>query len=248
MLSRKQISIANYIFPALILAQGNLLAQLQKLFYVNMTVVASRNNIGISYAPAGGQLGAGYEVRRCLVVGAVAVSTTRAAAGSVDVFNNDFVFCGNAFGFPATTIGVCSHNFFAWSAIGASLNNNVSTNLVAHDCGACFATVAATTFSACQDATLPVAAGNLLNQNPRTQLRTFYDVASPGQKKFPMDGRLYLDSVLVGAGTPVVAVPRDADGVLRPRPPAQGPWEPRLTCYAPAGELLRGTTKRGVNS
>jgi len=98
------------------------------------------------------------------------------------------------------------------------------------------------------DGTLPVHATNLLNQDMRTNLRFFFDLARPGDKAFAWDSRIHQDSVLTGAGLAIPAVVYDADGQLRPDPPAIGAYEPYSTCYAPAAEIVRGAGKRGTGA
>jgi hypothetical protein len=169
--------------------------------------------------------GAGYQADNCLLVehGTAGVYIDQ---GNIACYNNTALFCN--YGFSGNFVGVPGVGRF---------NNNVAIECSSLDFHGIGVTANALN-CADTDGTLPVDATNLRNQDARTQLRIFYDLARAGNKAFTFDGRIHHDSVLVGMGLAIAGLTRDGDGRLRPDPPSIGAWEPYPTAYAPAAEIV----------
>ena len=249
MLSRCQIvnkSMINYT--------GNLLAQNIQVRVVNLRRTGSATSAGLGshvlYNPGVAQAGAGIWVDRMVCTGGgggSAVNIRATATANTCLITNSLAF-GTDLGFAVTTNAQTILNCTAIGCFNSGFNLNVNVaggNLVAAECGtADFVTAGLCQNCADTDGSLPVHATNLRNQDMRTQLRFFFDLASPGLKKFPRDYRIQEDSVLVGAGLLQALVPRDCDGRLRPNPPSIGAWEPYSACYSPGAELIRGALRQ----
>ena len=223
---------------------GDNSAQAVQVFVRNLTTGA------VGYTSTVGKEGFGVRYSRLLSYSATLSVSTRQAGGATQI-DNCFVL-GSLISGSGINVAVASllyNNTVMDLYYGYNLGNkaNVVTNCVASECAACFAATgggAVLTYCADTDGTLPVHATNLRNQDARTQLRFFYDLASPGQKKFTSDGRIQQDSVLAVAGLAIPAVPYDADGQLRPDPPSIGAWQPYAPCYAPGAEMIRGALRQ----
>ena len=253
MLSRNQLTMNPG--NSFVVYSGNLLAQVVQSVVSNLLLLPKGTSVqhSVIYGPTAGQAGAGLWAKRLYIIGGAGrgVQFSNYNAGTMKITN-----CGafgiNTVGFALS--GVADVDVFNCVAVGNagggfSLQNaTLGRNLVAFGNVPDFTLAAGCRNCASGDATLPAGPTNLLSQNPRTQLRFFYDLASPGQKKFPLDFRIDQDSVLSAAGVAVALVPRDADGRLRPDPPSIGAYEPYAVAYAPAAELIRGASKRGVQT
>ena len=244
MLSRRQIGIVNNssVNNSVIHYSGNLLAQNQQVHVTNLVVATTNQMINVYYNPTAGQAGQGILVKRVETYGGrgASIYILVANAGTCAIYNcfgarcTVFIAIINNCGPIANCAGIHAQNY------AFNLNSNVGLNCFAMEISTLgFANAANARFCADTDNSLPVAAGNLRNQNPRTQLRTFRDLASPGLKKFPEDLRFDQDSVMSLAGQAVVAVPRDCDGRLRPAPPSMGPFEYGTSAFVPAAEIIR---------
>jgi hypothetical protein len=246
MLSRKQIHLFHTAHAvALIQYSGNLVGQNVQAFVVNASLATTGNTYDLYYAPTVGQAGAGVRISRCLFIGGrIGIVSTNAAANTFQVDNSIFLGC--------FSVGAVTYPHYSYFNTTIRCYTGMSYNVLGRNCvdiesGQGFLNLG-WQYCADTDGSLPVHATNLRNQNMRTQLLTFYDLASPGQKKFPDDPRIQRGSVLVGAGVQLAAVPVDADGRTRPNPPAQGAYEPYEACYAPGSEIIRGASKRGVKT
>lgn len=222
---------------------GNLLAQNQQVVWTNLSA-GPNSSACFSYQAAAGQAGAGLKCKRCfatpLSLGFYALNHN---AGTV-IWENCLALKGPS-GFAAgiarsCTAVLCVQGF---AQVEADLRN-----LLAIECSTCFigGALAGAQNCADTDGTLPVHATNLRNQDPRTQVRPLYDLASPGNKKFEWGMAPHYDSVLRGAGVAIAGVTRDYFGVARPNPPAIGAVEPWADGYAPGAELIRSLRRKGV--
>ena len=255
--SRQQLHLLGANVAGEVSFAGNLLAQNVQAIVANLTFQASAgsNHAWVAYSPAAAQEGQGVWVRRCVGIGSGSAGfyILRALAGTIKITNCvGYGAFGNSFSVNIAAVGLEIYDSISiYGGINMLFGANVAgRNLVAEEgTGVDFSGGALCQNCASTDGTLVVHATNLRNQDARTQLRFFHDMASPGQNKFPTpDGRIFFDSVLKGSGVALALVPRDADGRLRPDPPSIGAYEPYAVAYAPAAELIRGASKRGVQT
>jgi hypothetical protein len=255
MLSRKQLIISCAITG--IRYAGNLAGMNIQSRVVNLSFCSyGLNSFGVYNQPTLGFNGAGVRVSRCLIFSATngLWNSSNATANVVQFDNCILLLCAVGIFLGSKDLKVYSHtvSFCAQGYNGATAgapSAGKNNNNVALECSVCFTgagMVNSARNCADTDGTLPVDATNLRNQDARTQLQTFFDLASPGAKKFPPDFRIHHDSVLAGAGLAIAGLPRDADGQLRPDPPSIGAYEPCSTAYAPGAQIVRGAQNRGA--
>jgi hypothetical protein len=239
--SRMQITLMTNVI--VVGYTGNLLTQTLPVVVRNFRGKSrgSGGTNGVNYTPIMGQAGAGIRISRVFMQAGTAVTILQ--TNVVDEFliynciswysHTGFAISGNSFCYNCLSVRGTGVGFVISGGAKPVKNCVGAENAVDFGAGA-------HTFCADTDGSLPVAAGNLRNQDARTQLRFFYDHARPGDNAFPQEFRNDGGSVLAGAGTLLAAVPRDADGRLRPVPPSIGPWEPYAPAFAPAAQMARG--------
>ena len=247
MLSRKQTMIMGNPGNDAIVYSGNQSAVNIQAPIRNLEIRTGGQN-AIDYNPNAQQLGAGLNIQRVRAGGVtMGVVVFAATAGTILVRNCEFLGCLIGINFT-TTLGHTIDFTSAWRcSSGFNINSAAGRNLLSFECGTDGTNLAnclncASSVSAAGATNFP-AAGNLKGINPRTQMLTFYDLARPGNKAFAKDVRLHHDSILAGAGVAVAGATRDAEGRLRPNPPAIGPYEPRSTAYAPGAEIVYGARR-----
>jgi hypothetical protein len=236
MLSRRQIDIN---FNGICVGYaGNLLGQNIQARVTNLWFINSNSGGGVSYAPGVGGAGAGVRVSRCLMQNAYfGVSTNvNAAADSVWVDNCIMISC-----YQATNSGANQIPHRTSFCTAFRLGMFGGSPVVANNCLSVEGVFSGVNWTNCVEdgLTLPVVPTNLSNQDVRSQIKLFFDGASPGRKKFPLGLRVLGDSVCVGRGLAVVGLERDADGRLRANPPTVGAFEAYPTAYVPGAEIIR---------
>jgi len=245
MLSRQQIvSISSGVWQP----RGNLLAQALPVQMVNMKLACTYNaSPVIRYNPTAGQAGAGMLCRRLWVEGTQGIVFLVANANTCYASNCMAVRCNDGYLTSAGLGSFYNCGALCCTRLGFTASNAPLRNCWGVECAADYNGAANAQYCLDTDNSLPVAAGNLRNQSMKS-VNFFYDLTRPGDKAFDQDFRINYNSILGAAGIAVGAVPRDCDGRLRPDPPSIGPWEPYPVAYAPAAEIIRGASKRGVQT
>lgn len=249
MLSSSRVTIATG--SVICQYRGNLAGMTVQAPFKNISAIGNAFNNGITFNPNAAQEGPGLDIDRYLGYN-VPLRIQRATAGTINIRNSRF-FCIHGFLWAiyidaAGTQQNIYNNTALFCINGFQVNNSAGRNLVVAGGVQGFSNAANCQNCADEDGTLPVHATNLRNQDMRTQLRFFFDYASPGRKKFPVDCRIERDSVLSGAGVAVAGNTYDPDRTTHPNPPAIGAYEPANVVYAPGAEIIRGAAMRGVNA